>query len=153
MRLVHSTEGLCSIMKILEGGLKSPRDSGRFEWAHMDGSDVICFTALEKEAISRDIPTSWGSYHFILKDNWVLSNLGQFREHSEDDKLFLNFARKVGLQPYNVPFPRAWNQVLSLKPIPLEGIDELVIPAAEFKVFNFKMPYGITLRKVERKYD
>jgi len=149
MKLIHSTHELRDVKKILEQGLKSPKETKNSEYCHTSNSSVICFAALEKKRIEYDIYGCWGDYHFILNDEWLKQNIGQFREHGEKDseKRFFEFARRIGLQSYKEKeyVDTAWNQVLSLKPVPIEGIETLVVPKSDLEFIDFYIPEHIKL--------
>ena len=157
MKLVHSTYELENVRKILREGLKPSKDSGKSEYDITQNSDVICFSARDEKEAEHYMPTVWGIYHFVLNDKWFMENIGQFREHSEDtekdtEKEFWDFVKRAGLQPYEQLsereklIGRAYNQILSIQPVPVEGIEELVIPSSEIRFINSGIPKNMKLR-------
>lgn len=151
MKLVHSAARLENARKIILEGIKSPRLTGIREHNFPENSDVVCFTALEEDESLKRI---WGDYHFVLNPRWFVQNLSQFREHKDDfnSKRFEEFLRETRLQAYGKKsFPETYNQVLSLAPVPLQGIAELVIPETEVCFFNdIILPKSIRLSTYEK---
>src|SRR4030042_4452031 len=159
MKLVHSTYELRDVKKILEQGLKSPKETKNSEYAHTSSSQVVCFTALEKKRIECDSYGCWGEYHFVLNPEWVRENIEQFREHGEknSEEQFFEFTRKLRMQSYEGQGHKyadaTWNQILSLKPVPIEGIEALVVPSSELVFLDFEIPKNIQLRTYTKRTD
>jgi hypothetical protein len=145
MKIIHSALGLVDARKILSQGLRPPKETGKSWYPYTRDSDIISFIALKEW----DGTSRWGDYHFVLNPEWFRQHITQFREHSDEDsdRYFQRFVKEKGLQPYLGDFKKTWNQILSLKPVPVEGLDELVIPDSELVFFkDIEIPQNIEVK-------
>ncbi len=149
MKLTHSTHDFVNAKKILQEGLRPSIETGICEYPRITkDSKVICFTALDN---LNDLSSGWGKYHFTLNQNWVRKNYEQFKEHADEfseEKEFWQFVEKTRLTSYQGMFKKTFNQILSTKPVPIEGIETLMIPSTNFKldVTRLDIPKNINIK-------
>lgn len=131
MDLVHSTNGEKAI-SVLKKGLY-PTSSGYAETTYAQSNpDLIYFKFMN--IFSPRKLTGWGAdgfYHFLLNMDWLRENRAQFEERADPQSPeFKEFLSEFGI----IDGSYHWDvgdlisdQVISLKPVPVIGLDRLLI--------------------------
>lgn len=144
MKLVHSSLDLANVRKILQEGIRPSIETGK-SWYGI--SPVICFTALHSD---EEIGTAWGEYHFVLNNKWLDQNKKQFRGHGDEfsSEEFSKFLKELNIEEYSKKYQRTFNQILSLRTVPTEGIEKLIIPSntMQGEINGLKVPENINLQ-------
>ncbi len=103
--------------------------------------------------------SGWGSYSFFLNNDWVKSNGSQFRAYpqyldSSSCSKYESFLRKHGIAIFDNPI---WSgmfdyagDIVSLEPIPLEGISYLVLSKSNLHHLKIN---GVNLEDIPQNID
>lgn len=124
-QLIHSTADLFCASQILKQGIK-PSTETKETWLNVP-SDKI-FLIVRPDYQKRSV---WGDYHFVISKKYIEEHADQFKAHpdSSSDKDFYEFIKGFRIQLYQgYDCSPAFNQIISLRPIQLEGLEKLFIP-------------------------
>jgi hypothetical protein len=148
LRLIHSTNGLESAVRILKQGIQSPKVTGVGISYSCSVPDKIFL--LVKQCSAK---TVWGDYHFVLDNDYVKAFSHQFRVHADlDSDNAFEFAERFGIKPYEGNFcMSAYDQIISLSSIPVGGLRELAVESLteeERRVIEEVLPEHMKISKI-----
>ncbi len=133
MRLVHfvSAEEDSRIFGILKKGILPQSMTGEKEWSCgcSELRDEISLLAMPEG--SENYAVTWGDCNFVLSEEFVRANAHMLKSNVGNFggfRGFKEFLKETGIEPYKGIFPDAYSQVLALQPIPIAGIERLVVP-------------------------
>ncbi len=127
MILEHSVQNADNLLRILAEGIQprsvtKKKDNYGVARSHPDYIYIIAFPFFSRQA--------WGHYHLSLKEDYLREHIEQFRECAErpHDPRFAGFIKENGIISLTEGYrPEAYRQIISLKPIPVQGLDCLGI--------------------------
>lgn len=167
MILVHSTREKEVAIAILREGIKPASKINRTNYGDSFGfrAELVSLTATrlklpkaieddaEHETFAHFGPVCWGSYHFVIRPKYVNENVEYLRNNNKDgyDEDFLRFVKRKSIKRVDDKekekvFRGSGNEIVCLRPIPLEGIDSLVLPyKMETRPFTESAPNHIKI--------
>jgi len=161
MLLEHRTQKMGRLLSILREGIRPSTETRKVGLA-AEPVDVVCFTAINDFQLRHDNPLGrhWGHYPIILDPEYVKQNVDQFRDvngkaHYKD---FKQFVEDLGIKSliWGSPVRRVPNQIISLKPIPVEGIEKVIVPFYLFRQHERELldakPQHVELYTMPRNY-
>jgi hypothetical protein len=144
MYIVHEASDAKEVRKILHQGILPARITGNWRYELVSNPDHIylCIKPFDRNGEDARYEFQWGQYNFVLNDNWVREHAEQFMENTNRFTLVFGDAlNNYGIKARNsTPAhadDRSYLGLVSTKPIPVEGLELLVLSSGrhgiEFK--------------------
>jgi hypothetical protein len=134
MYIIHEAETLTVVEDILSKGILPASETGNHTWSWISNPYLIYMSLSQFDRIGKESAYvfTWGTYGLVLNDRWVREHAEQFMDNTDKTNPDYEAAlRRYGITKKNDTCMKSRDRVpecvVSIKPIPAEGIDLLVI--------------------------